>query len=232
MIQKEATRVALVQGYCLLRDLLVEKLEQVDWIDVCGMASSVDELPELVQESMPQVLVINVSLKCCGGIAVLKDLKKKYPEMGILAFSCDSEFENMFVSQVLWAGADGYIASRDCSQDLVMGIWSVKHGGRFISESLKSQVLEPEQKKSAVLKLSKRETEVFVLLGSGHVPKRIAQKLNLSGSTIDTYIERTRSKLGMRSGADLQHTATTFMRAAGKYGDGKENEIFSSLFSG
>lgn len=124
----------VVHGFCLLRNALIEHLEKESWIEVCATAQRLnEETKEMMKEHQPNVLVLNVSLKCCVGIPSVKKLKREFPEMKILALSCDAEFEEVFVGQALCAGADGYISSKDSLKDLLLAILSVP--GKNISAS-------------------------------------------------------------------------------------------------
>lgn len=139
MVRNETVRVVVVQGYCLLRKALVERLEKEAWIEVCALASGIDEARELIDQHRPHVLVMNVSLKCSVGVSSLKKLKRDFFGLAVVAFSCDSEFENAYVGQVLRAGADGYISSGDSLDNLVGEIRSARGGKLFLDPVVKSK---------------------------------------------------------------------------------------------
>ncbi len=80
--------------------------------------------------------------------------------------------------------------------------------------------------------LSRREAEVFFLIGCGYVTRRIANRMELSIKTVDTYRERIRKKLGLASGPDLLYAATSFMRNAARHGlFGPDDEVITELLS-
>lgn len=231
MVQEEKVRVMLVQGRCLLRDLLVEKISTSTGIERCDAVSNMNEAVSLL-EIMPHVLVINTSLKCSQGIALLQEFKTRFPDIAILAFSCDAEFENTHIGEMLRAGADGYISSEDDVDDLLSAIWVVKQGGSYFSESAKMKELALTRKKSAKLNLSQRESQIFVLLGTGHGTKLIADKLGLSSKTVETYMSRIRSKMDIGSAAELVYTSTSFIHASVRNGiRGTDAKLFKALFS-
>jgi len=211
MVQNEMVRIMVIQGYCLLREALIERLEKETWIEVCAAASGLDEAKVLIEQYQPHVLVMNVSMKCSAGILSLRKLKCDFPGLAVLAFSCDSEFENAYVGRVLRAGADGYVSSGNSLDDLIHAIQSVREGNA--AELQWSAHLVQE---SMLPGLSRQETEVFCLTGCGYVPQRVAEKMKLSVKTIESYRERIRAKMDLSSGADLLYISTSFMRSAAR----------------
>lgn len=86
--------------------------------------------------------------------------------------------------------------------------------------------------KKILSQLSRREAEVFCMIGCGHVPKRIALHLTINVKTVESFIERIRKKLTLSSGAELQHFATSFMRLVASRGvTGSEEVVLSTLLS-
>lgn len=232
MEQNKQIRVLVSQGYCLLREALIERLDREKSIDVCATASDMNGIRERIERYKPHVLVMNISLKCCAGIASLKQLKHDYFWQGIVALSCDSEFENTYIGQALRAGADAYVSVDDSLEDLVRAIQAVESGKPYLSELTKQHRKNDLEQENLLLQLSRREAEVFCLTGCGHVPQRIADMMSLSVKTVESYRERIRAKMGLYTGADLQHTATSFMRSAARRGiDGAEEEVIRVLLS-
>lgn len=218
MVQNEMVRVMVVQGYCFLREALIERLEKESWIEVCAKASSLDEARTLIEQHRPHVLVMNISLKCSVGVSSLKTLKRDFIGLAVLAFSCDSELENTCAGQALRAGADGYISSEDSPSDLVQAIRSVREGRLLAGSSVELRQRVHMLQEQAFVGLSRREVEVFCLTGCGYVPQRIAEKMKLSVKTIESYRERIRTKMDLSTGADLLFCSTSFMRSAARRG--------------
>ena len=229
MIQVKSVRVVVVQGYCLLRKALIERIERESWIEVCGSATGIEEARGLVEEHRPHVLVMNVSMKCSVGVSSFRKLKRDHAGLAILAFSCDSEFENTSVGQALRAGADGYVSAEDSLEDFVHAIRSVKEEKPYVSRHVKWGRCRLQ---AHLLGLSRQEAEVFCLTGCGYVTHRIADKMNVSAKTVETYRERIRGKMGLASGADLLYASTSLMRAAARRSSGgPEDEVVKELLS-
>lgn len=229
----EAVRVVVAQGHCLLRSALIERIEREPWIEVCAVSSDVEEAQELILTHRPHVAVINISPKCSAGMTSLKKLKREFLGLAVLAFACDSEFEDLYAGLALRSKADGYVSSADTPDDLILAIRTVCDGGRYISPKIRSNRQRSVARDEVLAGLSLREAEVFCLTGCGHVPKSIAEMMNLSVKTVESYRERIRAKMDMSSGADLLYSSVSFMRSAARRGiDGSDDhKIIRELLS-
>ncbi len=216
MVKEECVHVLVCQGYCLLRQALTDRLSQESWINVCAVASGSEELRNLIKRHKPHVLVINTSLKCSAGVAGIKQLKREFYWMGIVAVSCSGEFEDIYAEQMLRCGADGFVSSKDSMDDLVQCIQIVHTGMLYASRLSEMERWKRTDQDKLLEKLSVREAEVFCLTGCGYMPQRIADELNVSVKSIDSFRERIRKKLELASGSDLLLVASNFMRSAAR----------------
>ncbi|MBN2163129.1 MAG: response regulator transcription factor [Pontiellaceae bacterium] len=230
-MQHERIRVVVSQGHCLLREALIDRLRREPWIEVCSVASTVEDASAQIDLYKPQVLVMNISLKCSAGLSSIRNLKRSNAGLSVIALTCDSEFENTYIEQALRSGADGYVSVEDSLNDLIQAIRTAGRGTPFLSALSKAKLKESIPN-HLLLALSVRESEVFFLIGCGYVPKRVAEKMNLSIKTVESYRERIRSKMGLKSGADLQYAAINFMRSAARRGlSGADDDVVRELLS-
>ena len=225
MIRTEMVRVVVTQGYCFLRNALIDRLEQEPGIKVCAVASGIEETQELIERYRPHVLVINISLKCSAGISSLRKLKRNHSGLAIVALSCDSEFENLYAGQALRAGADGYISSVDSLENLVQAVQTTREGDRYVSRRTELHHRTSAEEEKVLVGLSRREAEVYCLSGRGYVPKRIAEKMAISVKTVESYLERIRAKMNLATRAELQYSATSFMLSAARRGMGEVDDL-------
>jgi DNA-binding NarL/FixJ family response regulator len=206
--------MVIVQDYRLLRNALAERMNREPMIEVCAQTSSRSETCQLVEKHRPQIVLMNVSLKNPAGLSLLKRLKRNYKWLTVLTFSCDPEFEHLNAELAIHAGADGYVSSADDETTLVQAVHQAMSGEVYVSHHLNVRPKEHADEKMLFSRLSRREIEVFCLTGCGHLPKGIAEKLDLSVKTIESYRERIRDKMGLKDGAELLYAATSYMRRA------------------
>lgn len=232
MEENRVIRVLVAQGNCFLRKSLIERLHQEQWIMVCGLVAHVEDVGQLIELFSPHVLVVNLSLKCNSGAPSLKMLKREYPGLSIVVLSCDSDLKGAHVGQALREGADGYVSAEGSLEDLVRSIRLAGDGSACLRDLTESVWRIRMAQESPLLRLSPREAEVFCLTGCGYVPQRIAEKMNLSVSTIESYRERIRNKMDIQTRADLQYTATRFIRDMTRRGvSGSDEEVVRTLLS-
>lgn len=221
---KEKTRILIVHGYCMLRSGLVDRLTEEPWIDVCGVASQMSDVHEMIFEHRPNVLLANISPKCSSGVGSLKKLKREFGGMKILAFSCGQELEDIYAGIAVNTGADGYISSTDTPEEMISAIKLVRMGGRYVSPQVGQSRSRRRESVPGLASLTRREAEVFFLTGCGYMTRSIADMMDLKVKTIETYRDRIRKKLDLPQGADLLYAAVSFMRNVSRGSVGKRSD--------
>jgi DNA-binding NarL/FixJ family response regulator len=149
-------------------------------------------------------------------IELLKKLKLQAPRLAMLILSRHEE--SMFAERALRAGALGYLTQREPTANVLKAIKLVVKGEVYLSDRLKDKVLRhlvdgwATREESSLERLSDRELEVFRLIGDGLGTRRIAERLQLSVKTIESYRENLKQKLRFRDGAELVQQAIQWTR--------------------
>jgi len=147
---------------------------------------------------------------------LIKDLLSEQPDLLILIFSMHEE--SLYAERALRAGARGYVMKREPPEKVVKGVRGILAGEIFVSERMVSRILKKfvgagtEKVESALHELTNRELEVFRLIGHGYSTREIADQLCLSVKTIETHRSHVRSKLKVRSAAELVSHAVYFVQ--------------------
>lgn len=160
--------------------------------------------------------VLDLSLEGVGGLELIKDLLSAQPDLLILIFSMHEE--SLYAERALRAGARGYVMKREPPEKVVEGVRRILGGEIFVSERMVSRILKKfvgagtEKVESALNELTDRELEVFRLIGHGYSTREIADQFCLSVKTIETHRSHIRSKLKVRSTAELVSHAVYFVQ--------------------
>jgi two-component system response regulator NreC len=175
-------------------------------IKVIGEAGSGSEVLKLATELKPYLLLLDLSMPSLGGLEVLPLLRKAVPETRILILTMHDD--ESYLRQALREGAAGYVLKKAADNELVAAIHAVMRGDVYVHPSLTRTLLEDFLPAEAASEnpwdaLSEREREVLLLVARGHTAARIAEQLNLSPKTVETYRARGMEKLGVRSRAAL-----------------------------
>lgn len=210
-------RVLIVEDHPITRQGLKAIINQQLNLAVCAETGSATEAMDLVTRLRPDLAVIDISLQARSGIELTKDLRNQSPDMPILMVSMHDEA--LFAERALRAGAMGYVMKQEAADKITTAIQQVLRGELYLSGRVKDRVLHRVVSKKndtvvfAMDTLSQREREVFQLIGNGFSTRQIAEQLNLSSKTIDSYREHLKLKLGLDSGADLMRHAIQWARS-------------------
>jgi two-component system invasion response regulator UvrY len=138
-------------------------------------------------------------------LQLLTDLRRRHVRALVLA----GRPEDRGAVRMLRAGADGYLTKDQPATVLLEAIDTVLRGGRFVSPRLAELLVEDLDRadRDPHESLSNREHDILVMLGNGRRPSCVASSLHLSPSTVSTYIQRIKSKLGLDSVPGLVHYA-------------------------
>jgi DNA-binding NarL/FixJ family response regulator len=173
-------------------------------IEVVGVAADGAELVQLLQSKPCDVLFLDITMPGHNGLALLKEVRSKWPAIAVVILSMHPEHE--YAARALRAGAAGYLTKDSAPERLVDAARTVATGGRYVSPML-AQVLADHggdnHGKLPHESLSDREYEVLVRIGAGKSVGEIADELFLSVNTVSTYRARILTKLGLATTAEL-----------------------------
>jgi two-component system response regulator NreC len=102
--------------------------------DTVVMVADKKSLFEAAGKLKPKVVVVDLSLPVSGEANVAREVKKRYPELNFIILSFHDELEA--VSEVMSAGASGFVLKRCIATDLIPAIHETLKGGTYISPSL------------------------------------------------------------------------------------------------
>src|SRR5713226_3001951 len=162
------------------------------------------ELLDRLRASPIELLVMSSSFARNDG-DMLQRVKAEFPNLPVLIF--DYHTDDLAAMRALRAGASGYIEPASSPEDLLAAIRRLKAGGTYIShamaERIAAELARGGEGEKLHERLSRRELEVFQLLGAGKSVGEIARKLKISVKTVSTHRSRILEKTGMRNNADI-----------------------------
>ncbi len=214
-------KVLLVDDHPLVREGLVNLINQQAGLEVCGEAGSEPQALEMAAMANPDVAVVDITLENGSGLELLKSLKAGYPSVKALVLSMHDE--SLYAERALQAGARGYIMKREAAKKVIAGIHAVHAGQIFVSEKISSALTEKfigggsAKDASPVEQLSDRELQVFELIGRGQGTRQISETLHVGFKTVQAYQARIKEKLNLANASEL-------MRAAIRWSDSRQQK--------
>ena len=199
MAEDHKVRVVLIDDHDLLRRGIKTMLETESDIEVVGEADDGTRALSLVEETMPDVVIIDVVMPNKDGIEATREIKDAFPKVGVVVLS--GHDEQQFVFDALKAGASGYLLKTAELDEVVTTVKSVAQGEGKLDPSLAFQVLSEFQSyQSAEVSdvyqpLTPREREILKLMSEGLPNKTIASRLQISERTVTTHVANIYSKL-------------------------------------
>ncbi len=200
-------QVVIVDDHTIVRAGLCSLLAQEQGIEVVGQAADGRTAIEVAREQRPAVVVMDVTLPELNGIDATRHIVKELPVTRVLALSMHSD--RRYVTEMLRAGAAGYLL-KDCALDeLARAIRQVASGDMYLGAGVTADLVEeyvshlPAIEAGICAGLTPREREVLQLLAEGNTTKEAAARLHVSVKTIETHRSNMMRRLDLRSLADL-----------------------------
>jgi len=195
-------RVMLADDHAIMRDGLKEILATVSGFELVGEASSGNEALELLHQTQPDILMMDMSMPGLSGIGLLEKVKNRYPKLPVLVLTMLDDVQ--IAMRVLKSGVDGYITKDRPAAELVAALRKVAAGGRYVDPRLAEQmVFHDAGTDMPHNKLSNREIDVFRMLVQGKSYHEIAEQLFISNKTVSAHKTHLLKKMGVNSMADL-----------------------------
>jgi DNA-binding NarL/FixJ family response regulator len=220
-----AKKVIIVDDHPIVRQGIELLLAEEDDLTVCGEAESVQQALEVIEETQPDVAIVDLSLKESNGLELIKDIRIRYPNLLVLVLSMRDE--GFYAERVLRAGARGYVTKEEGPKRVVEALHKILAGQIHVNDAIASKVMskivdggqsadqDEDSELSLVSSLTDRELEVFQLLGNGLPTREIAKRLHISAKTVDSHREHIKEKLQLDSATNLLKHAIQWVQYQG-----------------
>jgi len=189
-------KLLLVDDHPLVRDGLRARLDATKHLQVVGEADSGEDALILAEQLLPDLVLVDVSMKGMNGIEFTLRLREKLPAMKTMILSMYDKAE--YVASAIRAGASGYVLKDAPVADIIAAIDTIAGGGSYFDPNLIVAMSKPTDTENPI---TGREREILLLLAEGNSNKRIAQKLDISVRTVETHRLSLRRKLGITTPA-------------------------------
>lgn len=203
-----AIRIALCDDHQIIREGLRSLLDKQPDMTVVGECVNGLEAIKLAAEKKPDIMVLDIAMPELNGIAAATRIFAQFPRIKILALSMHSDHH--FVTEMLEAGASGYMLKDSAFPELANAIRTIMAGGLFISPRIAGNVLDefthrsrPNNKSHQRIELSPREKEILQMISEGKSSKDIAAVMNISIKTVETHRQHIMNKVGAHNVATL-----------------------------
>jgi len=180
-------KVLIVDDHEIFRNGLKMVLNKLKYVEVAGEANDGKEFINMLEEIVPDIVLMDIEMPVLNGIEATKMALKKHPNLKIIALTMFGDDE--YVQSMLDAGVKGFLMKNINKETLDKALQTVHNGGNYYSEELfefftKQITKDKEPKEEDTLDLTRREKEILQLLCEGLTNKEIADALFISERTV------------------------------------------------
>jgi two-component system, NarL family, response regulator NreC len=194
--------IVLADDHKVVRSGLRMLLESDDRWRVLDEAGSVSETVEVVRESRPQVLVLDLNMGGESSLDVIPQLRTEMPDTQIVVLTMQND--SAFARAALRAGAVGYVLKDAADAELMNAVELAAEGRTYLNPELGARLAaEPKDDQGRPGDLSPRELEVLKLIALGHTNGEIASTLFLSVRTVESHRAHIQQKVSLSTRAEL-----------------------------
>jgi len=200
-------RILIADDHGIVRQGLKVLIENEADMEVIGEAEDGLMITRLAEQLSPDVILMDISMPNLNGVEATHLILKENPDIRIIALSV--HFDRHFVTEMLKAGAWGYVLKSCLFDEVLRALRTVDAGEHYLSPKITEIVLDDYMHymvitdKSAGGHLTERERQIIQMLAEGLSTKQIASRLHISPKTADANRRQIMSKLGFSSIAEL-----------------------------
>jgi len=201
-------KILLADDHTIVRQGLRKLLEERPEWEVVAEAGDGREAIRLAEQHRPDVAILDVAMPLLNGIEATRQITKRAPNTRVLVLSMHAD--EAYVTQMLQAGATGYLLKDSADVDLVKAVEEAVSGRSFFSPAIARVMLDDYRRQLSDKGvtdryeiLSEREREIFQLIAEAKTNKEIAALLNVSPSTVETHRAHIMEKLDLHSAAEI-----------------------------
>jgi len=183
-------KVAIVEDHKMIAEGLERLINESETAVVIGKAHSISECFIMLEENLPDVLLLDIGLPDGNGIDFCSKIKEKYSFVKVLMLTSYGELAT--INRALKTGADGYILKNSLPEEMLEGISIVASGKRFLCKEVNESLKKQEHNKT---ELTRREHELLKLIADGYTLPEQVDKMCLGYNTIRGYRQKLNIKL-------------------------------------
>jgi DNA-binding NarL/FixJ family response regulator len=190
-----SVRVAIADDHRVVRVGLEQLLSTFEGVEVVGVADGGERAVEVVRETRPDVLLLDLSMPDVDGVEVSRRLSTEAPETRIVVFTSFSDRER--IVEALDAGAIGYLLKDAEPDEISAAIRAAARGEAPLAPKAAAALLADRASRPPEVELTAREREVLTLVVQGMANKQIARRLGISEKTVKGHLTNLFQRIGV-----------------------------------
>jgi DNA-binding NarL/FixJ family response regulator len=205
-------RIFIADDHAVLRAGLRLLMQTQEDMEVVGEAGDCAEALALVRTVLPDVVTLDLSMPGGLGFGAIEKILESAPRSRVIVLTMHDD--PAYLRTALAMGASGYVVKNAADSELISAIRAVHQGRIFVDARSNATNSGSRDSTMAAIhmahgckELSDREREVLSLIAQGHTNLAVADRLDVSVKTVESYRSRAMEKLGLKNRADLTRYA-------------------------
>lgn len=208
---KNKITVHIADDHKILIEGIIAVINTDNDIEVKGYSLTGKHVMEWVESNNADILILDINMPEYDGIEVLKYFKQKKISQRVIILSSYDDVK--LVQEVINLGANGFLSKDSAGLHIIEAINAVHKGDQYFSDAIKNNLIKlytgknvksGKRPESTILNsLTPREIEVLKLITDEYSSPEIADKLNISQSTVDTYRKSLLKKTNVKNSIGL-----------------------------
>jgi DNA-binding NarL/FixJ family response regulator len=199
-------RVLIADDHAIFRQGLRTVLSYEDDIDLVGEAGDGEQVVKLAQETVPDIVLMDVRMPKLSGIEATKFIRDAVPSARIVMFTVSDEDNDLY--EAIRAGAVGYLLKEVAIEEIAESIRAVAQGQSLISGSMAAKLVAEfnnlltradKAPKMSAPRLTDRELQILKFVADGKSNRDIGEALFISENTVKNHVRNILEKLHMHS---------------------------------
>jgi DNA-binding NarL/FixJ family response regulator len=198
-------KLLIADDHGIIRDGIKLMLNKTPELEIVAEANNGQEVIDYLAKNAKSidVILMDINMPVMNGIEATQTISETHPDINILALTM--HIEETYISNMLKAGALGYILKESNKDELIDAIKSVALGKKYysneVSVTLINSLMSDDKDKDK--ELSEREIEILSFIASGNTNREIGEKLFISGRTVETHRRNILNKLEVKNTAEM-----------------------------
>jgi DNA-binding NarL/FixJ family response regulator len=198
-------KILLADDHGIIRDGIKLMLNKSPELEIVAEANNGQEVIDYLAKNAKSidVILMDINMPVMNGIEATQKISEIYSDINILALTM--HIEETYISNMLKAGALGYILKESNKEELIDAIKSIASGKKYysneVSVTLINSLMSDDKDKDK--ELSEREIEILSFIASGNTNREIGEKLFISGRTVETHRRNILNKLEVKNTAEM-----------------------------
>lgn len=199
-------KIVIADDHSVVRAGVKRFLELENDMQIIGEAENAEELITILRNITPDILILDIHMPGKSGFDILNEVQNIRPELKVLFLSMYPE--ESYALRAFDSGACGYLSKDSKPEELVVALRIIASGQKYVSDNLMVRLSSKEdlaEEKPIHKRLSDREMEILLLIGSGKTISEIAKQISISKTTVSTHRAHILEKMEMHTNAQLIH---------------------------